>query len=1384
MTSTRQKLRGLTLAVLMVTSVFAGTIALTGTAAAATNGDFGQNLGGSNQLTTGNVPAGETGSVAATVAVSDTEQGTLGDNFQNIKLSFNDNAFQGAFPSGSSDANVDVYVDGTQVAGGGSNSASVAQNSNGGKTVTLQMGSSVSFTDGDDGNSDVVSVVLQDDFTAPGTTGDYTGTINVAPNNDNAGIDTGTLTVGPSSTDEVDVDDALEFKDPEASDSKDDFVQVTFDRTKSDVSTSNFEYEIEDRDGTVYTNSEIDTVTSTSNVRSVILVIDDSSDVDLSGDAEIRVSSNDGDFEDDIDGSGDITTTSATIKEGVDLKPGTVDEVVYRGGQVAVVGDYADGGTYLPASATGSGEIINTQEEYEFSNTSLNDSDQYSSTSTIFGGTTGPTAWAASEDSDQFESGAVYNVELQGDQNGNTDDSTQTHQLEVRNLGLSIEADDTSLNFREGESTTIEGTASAKFANRDVEIELLDDSGDTVSSTNTSIDGDREVDVSFDVTEEGDYTLNVTDIASGVEAGSDTIAVEEVDGDASFANKIYQQESGDRVNITIDMENVETADVTFGSSDVSYVNTFTVTDGGADDGDTDGQVTITVNTVGPDFSVQNSDDDSIDLSGGQSGVTEDTSAANPLDTADYDLNVSLAGEETDVATLSVEPSEVNAVDIGTAPGSEFSDMDTLGGIQESNVTFRRQTAQNDVLVQRIDASGIYGVLNATAEQNNEDLEEALISLNADVEFDLETVQTNPEANADPKVLDLAATNNADALEVVADDQNNTLYVVVDEENAVFGTTSQNDVRRNFASSDTSGSRAGELSPTGTTSAEDDDRFNTTLRIGIDDINTGDLPSAITPLDLADTPKSASGTSQVVERDAEFDAEEERNEEPLYVVEAAAGQTINGDTSVAPGTELSVRARATGDNPFLLTQELVVTENGTFSGQYDFSDVASNQNFTLSIPQQNFEDPDNAETNGFVEAAATADVTLNNQTFTGQATEVTVANATLSEGGFVTIHDSTLLDGATFDSVRGTSAYLEPGTETNVSITLDDPVTSEESGDTFFAMPHFDTDDDETYDFVTSEGADDGPYTTASGDIVLDGGVINVTQVATVTFNDQQTNGNYAVVSSARLPDGGFVTIHDDTVADDPFGSVRGTSAYLEPGRTSDINVTLDDTASETGQFFAMPHRDTDSDEEYDFVSSNGDDDGPYLNADGAIVLDGATLNVGGMTAPSASVTFNDQTLEDGSVTVASATLSEGGFVTIHDSTVADDPLGSVAGTSDFLSSGTSEDVEVEVDISESGQFFAMPHLDTNGNEEYDFVSSEGSADGPYTTSEGDIVLVSAQITVETETPTPTDTPTETPTETDDETPTQTTSGGQPGFGLAVSLIALIGAALIALRRRD
>jgi PGF-CTERM protein len=68
------------------------------------------------------------------------------------------------------------------------------------------------------------------------------------------------------------------------------------------------------------------------------------------------------------------------------------------------------------------------------------------------------------------------------------------------------------------------------------------------------------------------------------------------------------------------------------------------------------------------------------------------------------------------------------------------------------------------------------------------------------------------------------------------------------------------------------------------------------------------------------------------------------------VSAAANQTIEGETTVAPGTELDLRIRSSGDTQpsFLKTGTVYVTENNTFSGTFDFSEQKAGDTFDVTV----------------------------------------------------------------------------------------------------------------------------------------------------------------------------------------------------------------------------------------------------------------------------------------------------------------------------------------------------------------------------------------------------------------------------------------------------
>lgn len=93
------------------------------------------------------------------------------------------------------------------------------------------------------------------------------------------------------------------------------------------------------------------------------------------------------------------------------------------------------------------------------------------------------------------------------------------------------------------------------------------------------------------------------------------------------------------------------------------------------------------------------------------------------------------------------------------------------------------------------------------------------------------------------------------------------------------------------------------------------------------------------------------------------------------------------------------------------------------------------------------------------------------------------------GGFIVLHDSTeLAEQGAISSIIGKSQYIGPDQIQNeVKVPLDESVSDTT---TVGAMPHEDTNDNQAYDFETSAGSADTPY-TLEGAPVLDYAEINI-----------------------------------------------------------------------------------------------------------------------------------------------------------------------------------------------------------------------------------------------------------------------------------------------------
>ncbi|MFC7155025.1 BGTF surface domain-containing protein [Halomarina halobia] len=132
------------------------------------------------------------------------------------------------------------------------------------------------------------------------------------------------------------------------------------------------------------------------------------------------------------------------------------------------------------------------------------------------------------------------------------------------------------------------------------------------------------------------------------------------------------------------------------------------------------------------------------------------------------------------------------------------------------------------------------------------------------------------------------------------------------------------------------------------------------------------------------------------------------------------------------------------------------------------------------------------------------------------------------------------------------------------------------------------------------------------------GYVKEGRTASIEFSDQDSNGSVVTVDSVNMSTGGFVVIHDTSYENgEAVQSVRGVSKYLTPGTHENVEIKLERPFSEGGDAIAMAHLDTNENKEFDFVSSQGELDTPYV-MDGNPVASTGTLAVGG-SGGSASV---------------------------------------------------------------------------------------------------------------------------------------------------------------------
>lgn len=425
-------------------------------------------------------------------------------------------------------------------------------------------------------------------------------------------------------------------------------------------------------------------------------------------------------------------------------------------------------------------------------------------------------------------------------------------------------------------------------------------------------DGAHNADFSAVAAGDYNFTVDVTD--SDAEDMAMISVGEEVDADAQFDSSTYSQTAGDMVEFTVEMEGTDSTVVSLEEDSENYWADLHVE---ADDGED--EVTVWFNTyeagqhdIGaeedgehPAFSAENGSVEVLDerdltdgdfrLLPGDFGlelyVGDESTIGNQEAAGDNDERLDLDNLE-EVDVASLILTERSTGDV--EPGVAPADSEIENADDIDNVTTSgSDVAEDDLQIIGFDINGIFGLFDG------DDLTAA--DINDSDYFDVEIEHTNPAQYQSANDIDLSD------VDVITDSENDRMFFVID--------TSQNDISA-------------------------DQNYDVTLTVNEEYYDMDDDEEAMT---------SFSVVERMIEVTGEWDDDERLQ------VENSAEANVTGESTAAPGSDVQIRLRATGDDPFLMTESAEVDENGVIDASFDLSDHEEGQNFTVRMTDQHDND---------------------------------------------------------------------------------------------------------------------------------------------------------------------------------------------------------------------------------------------------------------------------------------------------------------------------------------------------------------------------------------------------------------------------------------------
>ena len=343
--------------------------------------------------------------------------------------------------------------------------------------------------------------------------------------------------------------------------------------------------------------------------------------------------------------------------------------------------------------------------------------------------------------------------------------------------------------------------------------------------------------------------------------------------------------------------------------------------------------------------------------------------------------------------------------------------------------------------------------------------------------------------------------------------------------------------------------------------------------------------------------------------------------------------------------------------------------------------------------------------------------------TSNGNMVTIPEAKVSEGSWVVIHRSNESgDGPMVPDIIGKAA-LESGTNTDVSIDLQESVSD---GETLWAMLHEDTGTEGEYEFTGSDSPDQ-PI-TVDGEVLTKSFMISQTNPS-VMANDQVNKSNSGGVFNVdvKAAEEGWVVIHrSNSAGDGPMVPDIIGKAPVEAGDNGTVQISLSDGESvENGEkLWPMLHYDTGTDGEYEFDGAGTADQPVIFN--GNIVLTNFTVQ-----ANQSTLTANNQMVMGNSIMV-DVDADADGWVVVHRDAGSGPNVPPIIGKAP-IEKGMNTDVKIAFGdsvVSDGEQLWPMVHYDTGTIDQYEFDGQNG-LDQPMVV-DGDILM--KEITVSGATP--------------------------------------------------